>query len=228
MNLPRRLFRCSLLLPALFAGSIFHAQSASLVKSPDGQLAVEFSLNASHAPVYQISKEGQPVLRESRLGLIRDDADFSQGLVLTGESKVTTVKDRYEILTAKRRLNDYRANRKEFHLATADGKKMDIIFQVSDDGVAFRYFFPETSTNIYSLKEEVSSFHFQPDAKAWLQPMQVAKTGYGSSNPAYEEFYSKGIPAGTPSALGAGWVCGFCPGAFAPLTSALRIKSTFV
>jgi hypothetical protein len=32
------------------------------------------------------------------------------------------------------------------------------------------------------------------------------QTGYGSSNPAYEEFYSKGIPAGTPSALGADWV----------------------
>jgi hypothetical protein len=44
------------------------------------------------------------------------------------------------------------ANRKEFHPDMADGKKMDIIFQVSDDGVAFRYFFPETSTDIYSLK----------------------------------------------------------------------------
>ena len=30
------------------------------------------------------------------------------------------------------------------------------------------------------------------------------------------------------AALGAGWACGFCPGAFPPPTSALRIKSTFV
>jgi hypothetical protein len=206
MNSQRRLFRRHFLLAALLAGNILHAQSPNLVKSPDGRLAVEFKLNANGSPVYQIIRDSQPVLRESRLGLTRDDADFSQGLVLTGESKITKVSDRYEILTAKRRLNDYRANRKEFHLATADGKKMDIIFQVSDDGVAFRYFFPDAATNICSLKEEVSSFHFQPDAKAWLQPMQVAKTGYGSSNPAYEEFYSKGIPVGTPSTLGAGWV----------------------
>jgi hypothetical protein len=206
MNLPRRFFRCHLLVPALLAGSILHAQSASLVKSPDGRLAVEFKLNASRAPVYQIRQDGKLLLQESRLGLIRDDADFSQGFTLTGESKVEKVQDKYEILTAKRRVNDYRANRKEFHLATADGKKMDIIFQVSNDGVAFRYFFPETSMAVHSLKEEVSSFHFLPGTKAWMQPMQVAKSGYESSNPAYEEFYEKEIPAGTPSPLGAGWV----------------------
>ena len=205
MNFLRRFFCCRLLLPALLAGSILHAHSAGLLQSPDGRLIVEFKLNASGAPVYLIRRDGMLLLQESRLGLIRDDADFSQGLVLTGESKVTKVRDRYEILTAKRRFNDYRANRKEFHLARLDGKKVDIIFQVSDDGVAFRYFFPESSTNIYRLKDEISSFHFQPDTKAWLQPMQVAKTGYGSSNPAYEEYYQPSILVGTPSTLGAGW-----------------------
>jgi len=59
--------------------------------------------------------------------LIRDDEDFSKGLKLVSESKVERVQDRYEILTAKRRLNVYQANRKVFHLATATGKKMDVI-----------------------------------------------------------------------------------------------------
>lgn len=36
--------------------------------------------------------------------------------------------------------------------------------------------------------------------------MSVAKTGWHSTHPSYEEFYQKGIPAGTPSTLGAGWV----------------------
>ncbi len=40
--------------------------------------------------------------------------------------------------------------------------------------------------------------------------MQVAKTGYGKSNPAYEEYYEKGIPVGTPSLLGVGWVYPRC------------------
>jgi len=194
-----------LLVQAMF-GLINGASAAVAVKSPDGHLAVEFKLNPGGMPVYQIQRDDQTVLRESRLGLIREDADFSQGLILSGESKITSVKDKYKILTAKRRINAYRANRQVFHLATAGGKKMDLIFQVSDDGVAFRYFFPETATNLHQLKDETTSFHFASGTKAWLQPMQVAKSGYGSSNPAYEEFYQKAIPAGTPSTLGAGWV----------------------
>ena len=180
--------------------------NAAALQSPDGRLAVEFKFNADRAPVYVIRQGGKIVLPESHLGLIRDDADFSRGLVLAATSPVEPVEDRYELLTAKRRVNTYRANRQVFHLVTADGKKLDVIFQVSNDGVAFRYFFPETSAEVRSLKEEVSSFHFSPGTKAWLQPMAVAKSGWAKANPSYEEYYEKEIAVGTPSTLGAGWV----------------------
>lgn len=70
--------------------------------SPDGRIEVTFLVNATGAPRYAIQRDGRPVLRESRLGLVRDDADFSQGLRLTGASPKEPVLDRYEILTAKR------------------------------------------------------------------------------------------------------------------------------
>jgi hypothetical protein len=197
------------LLPAMVAlgvGSGVQQTSAAGLTSPAGRLTVDFRLKATGVPSYAISLDGQQVLQESRLGLVRDDADFSNGLSLIAETKSEPVEDRYEILTAKRRLNSYRANRKVFHLATVDGKKMDVIFQVSDDGVAFRYFFPENSTEVRRLKEEVSSFHFLPGTRAWLQPMSVAKSGWAQVTPAYEEYYDKDIAAGTPSTLGAGWV----------------------
>jgi len=174
--------------------------------SPDGRIAVIFHLDASGAPRYAIQLEGKPALQESRLGLVRDDADFSRGLQLVSASAAERVRDKYEILTAKRRLNDYRANRKAFHLQTAAGQKLDIIFQVSDDGVAFRYCFPETNAALHRLTEEVSSFHFLPETRAWLQPMAVAHSGWSEANPSYEEYYQKDIPVGTPSTLGAGWV----------------------
>ena len=169
-------------------------------------MAVTFRLNEEGAPHYVITKNDKTVLRESRLGLIRDDADFSKGLRLIGKSPIEPVDDRYEILTAKRRVNDYNANRETYHLETADGKKMDIIFQVSNDGVAFRYFFPKKDDKVHQLKEELSSYHFLPETKAWLQPMAVAKSGWGKTNPSYEEYYQKEIPVGKPSSTGAGWV----------------------
>lgn len=176
------------------------------IASPDGSLVVNFRLDEAGAPRYAIRLNDKLVLQESRLGLIRTDADFSHGLQFLSASPVVTVRDRYEILTAKRRLNDYRANRKLFHLQTGAGQKMDIIFQVSDDGVAFRYFFPERSGETYRLTEEVSSFKFLPGTRAWLQPMSVAKSGWKEVNPCYEEFYEKEISVGTPSPTGAGWV----------------------
>ncbi|HEY5042459.1 MAG TPA: glycoside hydrolase family 97 catalytic domain-containing protein [Verrucomicrobiae bacterium] len=196
---------------AIAAGAV--ETNAATIASPNGKLAAEFHLNGDGAPRYSIKLGGKPALQESRLGLVRDDANFSKGLQFISESKTEEVRDKYEILTAKRRVNDYRANKKVFHLQTAAGQKLDILFQVSDDGVAFRYFFPETNDVIHKLTEEVSSFHFLPDTRAWLQPMQVAKTGFQHSNPAYEEYYKKDIPVGTRSPLGAGWVYPalFCP-----------------
>jgi len=180
-----------------------HGQS---IPSPDGKLTAEFHLTPAGSPEYSIQRDGKTVLQNSRLGLIHDDADFSTGLRLVATSKVEPVESRYEILTAKRRQNLYRANRQVFHLESGADAKLDIIFQVSNDGVAFRYFFPGTPGAQLELKEEVTSFHFPAGAKAWLQPMSVAKGGYGGSNPAYEEYHRQEIPVGTPSPLGAGWV----------------------
>ncbi|HEX8921404.1 MAG TPA: glycoside hydrolase family 97 N-terminal domain-containing protein, partial [Pyrinomonadaceae bacterium] len=176
------------------------------VTSPNGRLAVEFRLDAAGAPRYAVKLGGKLLLQDSRLGLVREDADFSKGLRLAAESRTETVRDRYEILTAKRRLNTYFANRKVFHLQSAASKKMDIIFQVSNDGVAFRYFFPEANARVHRLSEEVSSFHMLSGTRAWLQPMSVARSGWEKTNPSYEEFYEKEIAVGTPSPTGAGWV----------------------
>jgi alpha-glucosidase len=193
---------------ALCAGDVGAArgQGVSVVASPNGRLRVDFRLDASGAPRYAIRLDGKQVLRESRLGLVRDDADFSRGLRLASASRTEAVRDAYEILTAKRRANTYRANRRVFRLQTSAGQRMDITFQVSDDGAAFRYFFPGAGVDVRRLKEEVSSFHFPPGTRAWLQPMSVARSGWEKTNPSYEEFYEKDIPAGTPSTLGAGWV----------------------
>ena len=83
---------------------------------------------------------------------------------------------------------------------------MDVVFQVSNDGVAFRYVFPDTSATLHDLREERTSFHLPADSRAWLQPIARAKTGFEKSNPSYEEHYQKDVPVGGKSPTGAGWV----------------------
>ncbi|MGI8995972.1 MAG: glycoside hydrolase family 97 N-terminal domain-containing protein [Pyrinomonadaceae bacterium] len=64
------------------------------VASPNGRLGVDFRLDADGAPRYAIRLDGKPVLRESRLGLVRDDADFSRGLLLLSTSRAVPERDR--------------------------------------------------------------------------------------------------------------------------------------
>jgi alpha-glucosidase len=176
------------------------------IKSPAQNIVVQFTLSPEGGAFYNITHNDSLVLQESKLGLIREDADFSNGLTLLEATGSEEVSDQYQILTAKRKNNTYKANKRTFHLANAAGHKMDVIFQISDDGVAFRYYFPEQSAEVKKINREVSSFKFPPMAKAWLQPMSQAKTGWESTNPSYEEHYEQNIAVGTPSTIGAGWV----------------------
>ncbi|RNI31710.1 glycoside hydrolase family 97 protein [Rufibacter latericius] len=175
------------------------------VVSPDNKITVSFWLQ-NRQPFYRVQHGQTVALQDSKLGVVREDVDLSQNLTLLDFSKLEKVKDSYEILTSKRKKNTYLANRKTAHLQGANGEKMDIIFQVSNDGVAFRYYFPGTSKDVKMIKEEVTSFRLKQDAKAWMQPMSDAKTGWSQTNPSYEEHYLKGVPVGTPSPLKAGWV----------------------
>ncbi len=155
---------------------------------------------------YSIAYKAKPVIDNSKLGLIRDDEDFSQGLKFVKASDPTTVKDSYTMLNAKKKNITYTATERIIETQTNSGKKMNIIFRVSNDGVAFCYVFPETSSDIKHIASEATSFHFFEGTRAWLQPKTEAQSGFEHSNPSYEAHYEMDIPTGKPSPGQNGWV----------------------
>ena len=181
------------------------AQTKYEISSPDATLKVNIILKDKQL-FYSVNRNGAEVLNTSTLGLVRGDADFSKGLAVLSVSKSETVKDTYTLKNAKRLINNYTANKKVIHLENGSKKKLDVIFQVSNDGIAFRYYFPDRDSKINQLSEEKTSFHFFEGSKAWMQPMSVAKTGWESTNPSYEEYYKKEINVGTAAPTEAGWV----------------------
>ncbi len=176
------------------------------ITSPDKKIGVAVYLNESGQPFYTTNYENNVVLKPSRLGLIREDGDFSRGLTMLSPSATEKVTDNYQMVYAKRKNCLYQANKRVLQFRNAAKQLMDVIFQVSNDGGVFRYFFPETSGDVKKVTEELTSFHFPLSATAWLQPMQVAKTGWESTNPAYEEHYKQNIAVDTAAPMGAGWV----------------------
>jgi alpha-glucosidase len=178
-------------------------QSTYLINSPDNKIVV------SCDPVnltYTVNYNKATVLANSKLGLIREDGDFSKNMKLVKVRPTVSVQDHYTMLTAKKKDISYTANRSVFETTNSAGKKMNIIFQVSNDGVAFQYEFPDRSTDIKKITAEATSFHFNAGTKAWMQPKTEAQTGFEHTNPSYEAHYMIDIPVGTASSSSNGWV----------------------
>ena len=75
-----------------------------------------------------------------------------------------------------------------------------MIVRVSNDGVAFRYHFPERDAREHKLVEESTGFAVPAGASAWIMPHQPV-TKYG---PAYESLFVE-VPSGATAPTPSGW-----------------------
>ena len=176
------------------------------IKSPNDNISVTVWITPAGEPVYSISHSNFIILKQSKLGMIRSDENLSTNLTLDSVSSVSIVSDEYRLLHGKRLNCIYKGNKQVFYLKNSDLKKMEIIFQVSNDGVAFRYHFPEKSEAAVKIFKEVTSYHFDLASKAFLQPCAEARMGWSHASPSYEEYYEKDISVGTSGPNQAGWV----------------------
>lgn len=176
------------------------------VTSPDGIIRAEFLMQPGGTAGYRVFHSDTLVIDLSGLGLVREDEDFSSNLKLLSVSDQTTINERYEMLHGKKRDCVYKAGQRVFQVESAGGKPMDIIFRVSDDGIAFRYHFPGESDTLLRITSEISSFRFGINSEAYLQPSPDSRTGWEMTQPSYEEFYQGPIPVSTSAPWKAGWV----------------------
>ncbi len=181
------------------------AQQVAQLESPDKSIELNVFLSASGKIQYEVRKAGVDVIKPSALGVSMKEHDFTQSMKLATISKPEQITDRYQTKNAKKSNILYQANQLVVSFTNAKMDKMDIIFRLSNDGVSFRYSFPWIKNN-ETITKEISSFTFDNNARAWLQPMSVAKTGWEYCHPSYEEHYLQDIPVGTMSPLKAGWI----------------------
>jgi hypothetical protein len=177
-----------------------------IVESPGGNIRVSFQVSKNGMAAYSVFYLDLPVIENSSLGIIREDGDFYSGMKLDSVSGVTTVKESYSLLYGKTKEARYEASRRVYHLSNAAGGKMDVIFQVSDDGVAFRYSFPEVSDNVRHITSEKTGFNFVAGTTCWIQPRAASKSGWNKSNPSYEEHYLEEVLLDSISPDDNGWV----------------------
>lgn len=194
----------ALLLGALLITLHSTAQDIKL-KSPDKRMEVKVQLKDGQL-FYTVSYRGKVVMQPSQLGISRTDGDFYKDLKWNGNSMSAKVNESYPLLNGKKSTAIVSANKQLISVKNAIGDEMQVLFQVSNDGIAFRYYFPGKTTSLKYITKEHTSFHFYEGTRAWLQPKTEAQSGWEHSNPSYEAHYMMDIKTGTPSPGANGWV----------------------
>lgn len=167
-------FTLGVALGLAFAGSPALAQTAPVTAtSPDGSVSVSLTIDGDGRAAYAVSRKGTPVLSPSKLGfLLTDAAKIDRRLTVTGQEQrdvdETWTQPWGEWTTIRNRYRELKVHLKE---STALARVFSVTFRIYDDGVGFRYEFPEQPNLARTrIAEELTEFAFAQDGTAWWKP----------------------------------------------------------
>lgn len=189
----------------LFAFGCAKEKDLVFLSSPDGQIKVNFQLTEEGQATYSIQVGDSIILEPSRLGLVAEETDLSKALEVGKIYPVESISDQYTLVHGKKLECSYEANSRTVSFLSKNGLQLQVTFQLSNDGLAFRYELNGEEEKVHRINTETSTFNFPSSARAWLHPHAVAQSGWEHTQPSYEENYEIDIPVGTPSTLGQGW-----------------------
>lgn len=163
-------------------------QDPVAISGPDGNLKVEVAVD-NGTPVYTVSYKGNTMLEKSPLGVLTNEGDFRTDMRFL-ESETGEVEKQYTQRKIKQSYVEYEANTLKVTFENEQDKKISVLFQLSNNDIAFRYELPawgETMATV--IEEEVTGFTFPSSAKAFLSPMMTPMTGFARTAPSYESGY---------------------------------------
>lgn len=192
---------CLFLLSSLACTAATH-----IVKSPDGKTVVTLCDDGGNVK-YHVSCEGRLMLENSALGLHTDLDDFSSNLKLKNVD-TASIDECYTMDRTKVSKIHYSAHQIVLVYATSKNNEFSIVFQVSDNNIAYRYIIPRGNngdTKMIKVFSEESSFKLPAKATTFLCPQITPMTGWENSKPSYEEEYKADAPLADKSKFGVGY-----------------------
>src|SRR5690606_34586128 len=192
---------CSAVLFFLFSSA--YAQKMKIY-SPDRNLSVRLELDQGKL-YYSIFLDTGEMLEKSPLGLETRITDLSAGLTIVNQQE-RQIDKTYEEPKIKKRHVRYEANELSCMFENADKKRLEVVFQVSNNNIAFRYGIPQIdeATNA-TIEKEHSGFKFPEFTTTFLTPQAPPMIGWMKTKPSYEEEYVADEAMGSPSKYGVGY-----------------------
>jgi len=157
--------------------AVFAETDTVSVASPDGQLVLRLFIVSPKDAIlvrlaYSVSYRGKLLMDTSLLGIALHDQEVflgeTVGLVSAKQESVATLGNHYNSLIAQYIQNG------------SLGRRTTIEARAYDDGVAFRYYIPRTSTvEDLMIEEELTDFHFAQDGNAYAAVLSDYESGKG-------------------------------------------------
>ena len=198
-NMKKLTFKLACFFLSLLVSSVAMAES---ITSPNGLLKLNVSVNEKGEPVYELSYKGKEVIKPSKLGLeLKDDPGLMDGFTLS-DAKTSSFDETWEPVWGE--VKQIRNNYNELAITLdqkAQDRKMVIRFRLYNDGLGFRYEFPQQKNlNYFVIKEEHSQFAMAGDHTAFWIPGDYDTQEYDYTRSKLSEIRGLMKTAVTPNA----------------------------
>lgn len=148
------------------------AAQAQTVTSPDGNISLSFSLNEKGVPTYKVDYKKKAVVKPSTLGIELNEENSLMDSFRINNTTTSTFDETWQPVWGETK--DIRNHYNELFVEMekpSNGRYMNLRFRVYDDGVGFRYEFPQQQYLPYFVvKAEHTQFAMSGDNTAWWIP----------------------------------------------------------
>lgn len=161
-----------LIILILFVTNNLFSSSYQKITSPNNDINVEFILESGRI-YYQVSFEQNIIIKKSALGFeLKNSAPLLDNLKIWDSSK-HYFKEKWNAVwgTEDSILNEYNELQVKLKESTEEGRKVNIIFRVFNDGIGFRYKFPEQENmGDLIIMDELTEFNLTGNHTCWWIP----------------------------------------------------------
>jgi hypothetical protein len=150
-----------------------NAGFAQEIKSPNQLVTLQFSLQADGSPSYTVHYKNKAVIKPSKLGfeLEKDPVSLLNGFTIL-DTKISTFNENWNPVLGEVATINNHYNELAVTLNQANTQRQLILrFRVFNDGVGFRYEFPQQKNLVYfTIKDEKTQFAMTGDHTAYWLP----------------------------------------------------------
>ena len=165
------------------------------VKSPSSIIAVDFKLTASGQPAYAVNYNNKGVIAESTLGIVLKDKKALTTNFEIANVKNSSFNESWKPVLGEQSIIVNHYNELFIELVQKETNiKMNLVFRVFDEGLAFRYDFPsQKDLNYFVIANEVSQFNLTDNHKVFWIPGDFDSQEYVYNETAFSDIDTQKI-----------------------------------